>query len=294
MFRFLSIAFALFLATPALAQTISGSDRVEFDSLDLDDGKPVKLFGWFFPAKNTKAAKAPVVIAFHGCGGLYGRKGDFNERHRAMAELLQKEGYNVLFPDSFTPRGKESICTEKLGTRKIDSANRRRDALGALNWVAAQPSVDADRIALLGWSHGGSTVLSTNNGKYSEVAKHKIKPRAVVSFYPGCSAYLKAKEGYRPNAPLLLLIGEADDWTPAKPCVELHEKVHNQYPQDVFEIRLYPDSYHDFDHPSAPVRVRKDVPNGTHPGQGVHVGSNPAAREKAYKEMFEFLRQRLQ
>jgi len=39
--------------------------------------------------------------------------------------------------------------------------------------------------------------------------------------------------------------------------------------------------------------VRKDVPNGVRPGEGVTVGSNPAARKMAYAEMLEFLRQRV-
>jgi dienelactone hydrolase len=172
-------------------------------------------------------------------------------------------------------------------------ANRRRDVLGALDWLATRAEVDRQRIALLGWSHGGSTVLSTNNRQVKEVAAHSIKPRAAVAFYPGCSAYLSARDGYRPNAPLLLLIGEKDDWTPPKPCIGLREKVRDQYPEDTFELRLYPDSYHDFDAPNQPLRVRKDVPNGVNPGKGVTVGSNSVAREKAYAEMTAFLRQRL-
>lgn len=290
------LLIVLWLVAPlgsALAQSVRGAERVEFDSLEGSDGRPVRLFGWFFAAKKNVAGKTPAVVALHGCGGLYGRDKDLNQRHRAMAELLQQEGYHVLFPDSFKPRGKESICGEKIGTRDLTSANRRQDVLGALRWVATRPDVDAGRLALLGWSHGGTTVLSANNRQFPEVTAHDVKPRAAISFYPGCSAYLKTREGYRPNAPLLLLIGEKDDWTPPKPCVALHEKVRAQYPDDIFELRVYPDSYHDFDAPNAPLRVRKDVPNGIHPGQGVTTGSNPASRKQAYAEMLEFLRRRM-
>jgi hypothetical protein len=31
----------------------------------------------------------------------------------------------------------------------------------------------------------------------------------------------------------------------------------------------------------AEVRLRKDLPDGVNPGQGVHVGPNPVAREQA-------------
>lgn len=275
----------------AQAQSVRGAARVEFDSLERSGGRPVRLFAWLFATKGSASAKPPAVVALHGCGGLYGRDKDLTSRHRAMAELLEQEGYHVLFPDSFKPRGKESLCSEKIGTREITSANRRLDVLGALTWMATRPDVDAGRIALLGWSHGGSTVLSANNRQLSEVAGHEVKPRAAIAFYPGCTAYLNARGGYRPNTPLLLMIGEKDDWTPTKPCIALHEKVRTQYPEDTFELRVYPDSYHDFDAPNAPLRVRKDVPNGVHPGQGVTTGSNPAARKQAYAEMLEFLRQ---
>ncbi|OGQ81361.1 MAG: hypothetical protein A3F90_03600 [Deltaproteobacteria bacterium RIFCSPLOWO2_12_FULL_60_19] len=277
----------------AQAQSVRGAERVEFDSLERSGGRPIRLFGWFFAAKKNASAKTPAVVALHGCGGLYGRDKDLNSRHRAMAELLQQEGYHALFPDSFKPRGKESLCSEKIGTRDLTSSNRRLDVLGALNWIVTRPEVDGRHVALLGWSHGGSTVLSVNNRQLSEVAAHAVKPRAAIAFYPGCTAYLNARGGYRPNAPLLLMIGEKDDWTPPKPCIALHEKVGKQYPDDIFELRVYPDSYHDFDAPNAPLRVRKDVPNGVHPGQGVTTGSNPAARKLAYAEMLEFLRQRI-
>ena len=293
MVRAAALMILLTTATPLHAQTVPGAERVEFDSRDQRDGKAVRLFGWFFKAKADTAGKAPLVVALHGCGGLYGSDKDLNARHAEMGELLRRQGYHVLFPDSFTPRGYASICTIKTGTRDLNAANRRRDVLGALAWAASRPEVDASRIAILGWSHGGSTVLSASNRQNKEVAGSAVQPRAAVAFYPGCSAYLNARDGYRPNAPLLVLIGEKDDWTPAKPCVELREKVRKQYPGDTFELRVYPDSYHDFDAPNVPLRVRKDVPNGVNPGKGVTVGSNSVAREKAYAEVLEFLKQRI-
>jgi dienelactone hydrolase len=285
----LAVIAWLALGTAMPAHAVRGAERVEFDSLDLKDGRPLRLFGWFLPAPPSDTP-APIVIALHGCGGLYGRDNDLNRRHRAMAELLHAHGYHVLFPDSFTPRGQRSICAERIGTRDIRNANRRRDVLAALDWAAARENVDASRLALLGWSHGGGTVLSANNLGTTDVAAHKTKPRAVIAFYPGCAAYANAREVYRPRAPVLLLIGEKDDWTPPQPCVTLQEKVRSHYPGDTFEVRLYPDSYHNFDAPEAPLRRRKDIPNGVRPGDGVTTGSNPAAREQAYREVLEFLR----
>src|SRR5262245_28520835 len=240
------------------------------------------IFGWWLPA--DAAGPRPAVIALHGCGGLYGRNGQLNERHAAMADLLRSRGYHVVFPDSFTPRGLRQLCTIPLKERTLRAADRRVDIDAALDWLAARADVDAARIVILGWSHGGAAVLAALNHR---IGPQPLQARAAVAFYPGCSAYSRSPGTYLPVAPLLILIGALDDWTPPAPCVEL-----GKWTPKVM-VRVLADSYHDFDHPSAPVRVRSDVPNGARPGAGVTVGSNPRARREAYDAMFEFLEKEL-
>ena len=258
----LAAAFLLFFHAAAGAQHVAGAEQVRFAS----------IFGWWLPG----AQGAPAVIALHGCGGLYGRRGDLNERHRAMSDLLGQRGFHVLFVDSFTARGFKELCTTKIAERSLRAADRRFDVQAALDWLAARPEVDAKRIVLLGWSHGGAAVLASLD--------HGIQLRAAVAFYPGCSVYAKRNAPYQPSAPLLILIGALDDWTPAAPCIALKERAGK-----AVQIKVLPDAYHDFDHPSAPLRVRKDVPGGQRPGEGVTVGSNPAARRDAYEAMLDFL-----
>lgn len=241
------------------------------------DGTQIKAL-IFHPAWSANGqASRGTVIALHGCGGLYAttgsRKGQLNARHQAMADLLVAEGYNAVFPDSLTPRGETELCTQKIGTRKIDQTERRADVLGTLAWVATQPWAEPSRIALLGWSHGGSAVLSATDTMRAGVRGQPVKPAVAVAFYPGCSAALKS--GYKPNTTLVLMLGEKDDWTPPAPCVALGQAVGA-------EVNLYADSYHGFDNPIGEVRLRKDIPNGVNPTQGVHVGPNFLAREKAY------------
>ena len=56
---------------------------------------------------------------------------------------------------------------------------------------------------------------------------------------------------------------------------------------------LQADSYHAFDSPTGKIVLRRDVPNGVHPGQGVRVGPNPVARAAANASVRAFLRERL-
>jgi dienelactone hydrolase len=244
------------------------------------DGTQLKA--WVLqPAATPKGS----VVALHGCGGLYAtsgaRKGQLNARHQAMADSLLAQGYAVVFPDSFTPRGETQVCTQKIGVRAITQTQRRLDALATLNWVAAQPWATPSKIALLGWSHGGSAVLAATDGGHREVAAQAVKASVAIAFYPGCSAAREA--GYQPNTRLLMLLGARDDWTPPGPCIELGKAVDA-------EVHVYPDSYHDFDNPVGAVTLRRDVPTGVNPGQGVHAGPNREAREQAYARVLEVLR----
>lgn len=252
---------------------------VEFASLDAPGGQAVQLKGYWYAAAS---AKAPAVALFHGCSGMYDKHGQIGERMRSYAALLNEQGMHALVVDSLTPRGEKEICTQRTGTRRITQANRRLDALAAMQWLAQHSDVDAQRIGVMGWSNGGSTVLSATNTRHREVARFAVKPAFAVAFYPGCEADLK--RGYAPSAPLLMLVGEADDWTPAAPCRELAARVVSPQP----EIEAYAGAYHGFDS-NERVRLRKDVPNGVHPGEGVHVGGNAEALQRSRERLLRLL-----
>lgn len=263
-------------APPATAQQV-----VELPSLDT----PVQLRGFWFPTQGEGAK--PAIVLLHGCGGPYNGKGELSARMRDYAALLNGEGWHVLVTDSLTPRGEHELCTQKVGTRAITQTQRRRDALGALKWLSTRPEVDATRLVLLGWSNGGSTVLASTNATQPEVARAAVRPRAAVAFYPGCRA--DQERGYKPIAPLLMLVGGADDWTPPEPCRQLAAEAGATPP---VQLEVYDGAYHGFDG-MAPVRLRRDVPNGVHPGAGVHVGGNAAAREASQQRLLAFLREQL-
>lgn len=263
---------------------------VQVPSLDAPKGAPVRLAGWWYPA--AVSGPAPAVVLLHGCGGMLDARGEPNARTREYAALLHAQGWHVLALDSLGARGERELCTQRIGTRAITMTQRRRDALGALQWLAARPEVDAARLALLGWSNGGSTVLAANNLNDAEVAAAPVRARTAVAYYPGCEA--EQRRGYRAASPTLLLLGLADDWVPAAPCLALARAAQGQTVdgQPAVTALGFEGAYHGFDG-HTPVRLRRDVPNGTHPGQGVHRGANPEARERAQAAMLAALRQGL-
>ncbi len=276
-----ALSHRAWLAALVLSASVSNAQAAQAQEISLSSLDGTTLKAWVLQPDNKPRA---TVVALHGCGGLYAtlgsRKGLINARHQAMADRLVGQGYAVVFPDSLTSRGVTQLCQQKLGERSIRQRERRRDALATLNWVAVQPWADASRMALLGWSHGGSAVLASTDAREPEVAAQPVKARVAIAFYPGCATSLK--NGYQANTRLLMLLGALDDWTPSAPCVELGRKIAAQ-------VQVYPDSYHDFDNPVGSVKLLPDIPNGVNPGQGVHAGPNPAAREAANALVLEVL-----
>ncbi len=252
----------------------------------------------FTPSDTPKG----VLVALHGCGGLLStdrKNGDkLSSRHAAMAQYANTLGWVAVFPDSFTTRGRREICTQKFSERTIKQPQRKADAIATAQWVKTQtwaPQALASPLAnppqpklktvLLGWSNGGSTVLETiespkNTDKLDASENIATWIDQAVAFYPGCSAQLARH--YRTKIPLTLFIGGLDDWTPPQPCIDLGHSVGAQ-------VYVYPDAHHGFDSPSGKVRLRKEVPNGVNPGQGVHVGPHPESRADAYKKLQDLL-----
>jgi len=242
---------------------------------------PTPLKGFLFlPAA---AGTHPAVVMMHGCGGAYNAQGSLGKRHRMWGEYLAGHGYVALMLDSFTSRGIAELCTTKFADRTLKESDRAGDAYAALASLRQRGDVDSKRIALLGWSHGAGVTL--------DAITHKPRDgegfRAAVAFYPGCTSRNARGDDFHPYAPLLILIGEADDWTPAAPCKQLAAAVAAR--GEPMRIVTYPDTYHDFDNPGIKSKhVRKEVPNGVHPGQGVTTAPNPQAREDALKRVLGF------
>jgi dienelactone hydrolase len=278
----LALAAASGLALAATRSAVSATVvRAEIPTAGLSSSpKPLVSFVFVPPG----AGRHPAVVMMHGCGGAYVHDGSLNARHRMWGELLAGQGYLALMLDSFTSRGIRQLCTQKFSQRTLKERDRAGDANAALVYLRGRPDVDAGRIALLGWSHGGGSVLAA----ISRPIQGRPGFAAAIAFYPGCTARAKAAESFHPYAPLLILIGEADDWTPAAPCRLLTSSVAAR--GEPMRILTYPGTYHDFDNPGLQaLRVRKEVPNGVHPGQGVTIAPNATARQDAERQVLQFL-----
>ena len=254
----------------------------------------------FVVSKPAGDGPFPAVVILHDCSGLGPRSSGM--AWRWSSELTQR-GYVTVWPDSFTSRGRpQGVCAGAAAPR-ITHEQRVGDAYAALAYLASLPFVDARRIAVMGGSHGGSSTIAAivdapENGKRTDAAF-----AAAIALYPACGRSYGAwtvqrrKEpwgpiaGYtgtfKPVAPLLILIGALDDWTPAEPCRKLAEAAQSAgYP---VEIKVYPGTHHSFDS-ILPMRYVAERINANSPtGRGATTGGNAKAWSDAIDQVARFL-----
>ena len=207
----------------------------------------------------------PAIVLLHDCSGLGPRSSGAPGR---WAATLVERGYVVVMPDSFSTRGvPDGVCTGGSRRANVGPDRRAQDAFDALGYAQRLPYVDAKRIGVMGGSHGGTTTL---------LALRQPGFAAGVALYPRCSS---APDGYQPAAPLLILIGELDDWTPAADCQRLASAA---------ALKVYPGAHHAFDS-DRPVRFIAARLNPSSPsGRGATTGGNAAAWKDAIEEVTRF------
>jgi dienelactone hydrolase len=286
---------AILTATDAIgaSATVRGTSR-DAGSVSQDPGERVSFVGE--PQDGRTAARVdgvlvvppgtgpfPALVMLHGCTGLRTRTGAIQRKIRFWAEHLRDLGYVSLLVDSFTPRGIDEVCTGRHMLSPV--RDRADDARGALRYLQGRPEVRPDRIGLLGWSNGAAATLSVLFDEGSVVRDF----RAAVAFYPNCTRKYPGGPEFRPYAPLYVLVGALDDWTPAAPCMALVERA--RAAGAPIAIKVYPGAHHAFDAPSTPIRYRPEVKNHSKQDgdSGATVGTDPAARADAITEVTGFL-----
>jgi dienelactone hydrolase len=193
--------------------------------------------------KSAGVGPAPVVIVLHSCSGY--SENMMTGSMPIWVSLLQGQGYAILKMDSFTPRGRYSVCDGGLSGRE-----RAQDVLAAANVLAQRPDVARDRIGAIGFSHGGSTAIMAARDfpelspLRQSLAARGGKLAASVALYGGCGAQTPPDTG-PVVVPLLALNGGLDDWNLPGPCIALASQPANR----LMSLHIYPDAYHHFDAP---------------------------------------------
>jgi dienelactone hydrolase len=222
------MAMRSFFGSVLAALVLAGAGASAGEFVDIESGtrgEPARLIGYM--ARPPGPGPFPAVVLLHGCGG-------FHSSMVSWADRLSRFGFVALAVDSFGPRGIDEQCSGGFPEQVTD-------AYAALRQLATRPFVKASHVALMGFSQGGLSVLT---------ALEKAPPqfRAGIAFYPIC----QYASGIM-TAPVLVLIGGADTWTPAASCEAMaagrSELGAPRGPGDRSSVELvvYPGAHHNFD-----------------------------------------------
>ncbi len=193
-----------------------------------------------------RPGRMPAVVIAHGSGGIR------EDREDAWARRLAAAGFATLVVNSFAPRGITSTGTDQS---RVSVLANTADALEALRLLAAHPRIDPTRIAVMGFSRGGQVALYTALEPFRAARlPDGLAFAAHVALYPSCSLpYIAPATTGRP---VLMLLGESDDYTPARHCLRYADWYRGM--GSPVDLRIYAGAHHGFD-ASDPVRWLRQV-----------------------------------
>jgi len=253
--------FAVFACCAAANAAKAGNDEpLTFNANSVgrpNSGAPIELW------RPAAAGAVPAVLILHGCGGV-------SASHRSWAARVAGWGWAAAVVDSFRPRRVMSTCN---GGGEPTPNTRAQDAYSAAIFLRTLPDILPNAIGVIGFSHGGSTVLQAVQADRVKARPGAQPFQAAVAYYPGCNPDPPYKVA---ATDLLILIGKDDDWASAANCEkQVNGKRNFEHPP---QIKVYPGAVHDFD------------AGGTLRWANDHMlGGNPEAAADSFKMTQAFL-----
>lgn len=182
--------------------------------------------------------KLPAVLLVHGSGGV-GRNIHY------WVPVLNKLGIATFVIDAFTGRGVKNTIADQT---QVSNYAMLFDSYRALEILAKHPRIDAERIAIMGFSKGGISALYSSMDRFQEFyAPPGVKFAAHLAFYPACNTR-HIDDTKVSKSPIRIFHGVADDYVTIGPCRDYVALLKNAGADAaLFE---YPGAHHAFDNPA--------------------------------------------
>jgi len=309
--------FALILSTfQAIAQV--KKEKISFESanpfslsdiiLDLKNQEKQTVFGQLtIPLDSLNPDKKyPLIIGVAGSLG-------WRKHHLEYMEMYQNNGFATFELNSFKSR---DILSTVGSQDEVTIAAIILDAYRALEKLAKHPKIDKDKVSITGWSLGGGVSLFSGWVPVKNAITTKVSFASHLAFYPPC--FIDPENREFTEAPIHILIGELDNWTPAAPCSNLIEMLGDNAN---ITLMTFPNAHHSFDSETPVQRNEKgysfkdcvfkltedgdilmnylNIPMSNSLMQkigfvfcverGVDIGGNPVARKKSFSFAKEFM-----
>jgi len=222
-----------------------------------------RLIG-YFATPTTDQPVAGVIVAPE----WWGRNEYTEQRARELAE----HGFAALAIDMY---GDKRVTTEvpqasawmNQTFEQADTIVNRAQA--GLATLAAQPEVNTEKLAAIGFCYGGKVVL--------DLARLGADIKAVVTFHAVLAASAPAEKG-KVKAEILVLHGELDSMVTLDNVASFRQEMHDA---DVdHEVVIFEDAKHGFSNPLADERAKAN---------NVDLGYNAEAEHQGLEAMYELL-----
>ena len=235
---FVGMILLISLSIPAF---VAGALNVQPQQVTFVNSKGILLTGWIFKPEGN--GPYPAVVMMPGCMGAYSLGNsdkEISSMYLEWGDRLVSAGYVALLVDS-----QDQCAKSTTGSSEINI--RHHDAYAGLNYLATQSFVAADKVGLIGWSHGGSSVMVAMDESQSIADAHF---KAAVAFYPGCTlgnTFGGSKSStWKPYAPFVILQGSSDTITDPATCTALVTGSQQLCVTNV-TINIFEDAQHRFD-----------------------------------------------
>ena len=188
----------------------------------------------------------PAVLLLHACFGNLGHVDRW-------ARTLQSRGFAAVVVNSMSARGLQghfdnvAVCSGLV----LQPEDRGRDITVSIEMLRKLGRVDMNRISVVGFSHGGWTILEylgqqddTRAGGVAARARASV--RSIVVVYPYCGGEVTAGlERWPRDVRILMLLAENDRTVGTSTCEEVaHDLSSRGY---AVSLHIYPGVEHGYD-----------------------------------------------
>tara|TARA_B100001750_G_C15497582_1_gene595175 strand:- start:1110 stop:2048 length:939 start_codon:yes stop_codon:yes gene_type:complete len=191
------------------------------------------VFGDLILPKEKGSDPFPCVIACHGSRGWV-------EHYEGHISNWLKAGFAVFRIHSFESRNVISIVEDQMN---VTYAMMLCDSFEALKLLSTHPLINSEKIAIAGWSLGGTVALYSAWSPISEkLAPDGERFAAHLPLYP--AAHIRPEEQRWEKSPIKILHGEIDDYTPlnlVQGLIDVTKEIANM------EVVIYENAHHSFD-----------------------------------------------
>ena len=257
---FLSLLFLLTICFSAQAAIIG--EEVGYTA------NGVTMKGFLAYEDQTKD-KRPGVLVVHEWWG-------HNEYARKRARMLAELGYTALAVDMYG-NGKQAAHPDSAGKfagmvmQNMETAKAR--FMAAYDQLKKHPSVDATRIAAIGYCFGGGVVL--------HAARWGIDLKGVVSFHGSYPTQSPAQAG-KVKAAVLVCHGAVDQFATEEQIAAFKKEM--EAAKIDLQFISYEGAKHSFTNPEADAFAKQF---------GIPLGYNEAADKKSWEDMKSFFKKTL-